>query len=124
MDYSQLRSCDLAYLGDSVLELLTRSYLVKSGVTGSGELNKKSLDFVTAANQADAFDRIEDILTETELDVYKRARNNSKAAVPKSVSVMQYRKATGLEALFAYLFLSGQYDRMKILFDKAFNINN
>ena len=69
MDYSQLRSCDLAYLGDSVLELLTRSYLVKSGVTGSGELNKKSLDFVTAANQADAFDRIEDILTETELDV-------------------------------------------------------
>ena len=124
MDYSQLRSCDLAYLGDSVLELLTRSYLVKSGVTGSGELNKKSLDFVTAANQADAFDRIEDILTETELDVYKRARNNNKAAVPKSASVMQYRKATGLEALFAYLFLSGQYDRMKILFDKAFNINN
>ncbi len=124
MDYSQLRSCDLAYLGDSVLELLTRSYLVKSGVTGSGELNKKSLDFVTAANQADAFDRIENILTEAELDVYKRARNNSKAAVPKSASVMQYRKATGLEALFAYLFLSGQYDRMKILFDKAFNINN
>ena len=124
MDYSQLRSCDLAYLGDSVLELLTRSYLVKSGVTGSGELNKKSLDFVTAANQADAFDRIENILTEAELDVYKRARNNSKAAVPKSASVMQYRKATGLEALFAYLFLSGQYDRMKILFNKAFNINN
>ena len=124
MDYSQLRSCDLAYLGDSVLELLTRSYLVKSGVTGSGELNKKSLDFVTAANQADAFDRIENILTEAELDVYKRARNNSKAAVPKSASVMQYRKATGLEALFAYLFLSGQYDRMKILFDKAYNINN
>ena len=124
MDYSQLPSGDLAYLGDSVLELLVRKRLIESGLTGSGKLNKKSLEFVTAVAQADAFDRIEDVLTDAEINVYRRARNMNKSPAPKSASVLQYRKATGFEALFAYLYLSGEYERMYYLFDLAYNIKD
>lgn len=116
----------LAYLGDAVWELEVRRFLVTSGICKSAELNKKALSFVTAAAQCDAFEKIESSLTEDELSVYHRGRNHKIESHPKSVSACQYKMATGLEVLFAWLYLEGRTDRIELLFKKAFineNIN-
>lgn len=120
MDSLQIGSLELAYLGDAVIELMVRSRLVRSGICGSGRLNKMSLEYVKATAQSAAIENILDELDEEELGVYKRARNNSKATAPKSASVGEYRRATGLEALFAYLYLEGKSERLDYLFDKAY----
>ncbi len=120
MNINEMSPSALAYLGDSVLELMTRTMLVKSGVSDAGKLNKLALDYVKASSQSEAFDRMEPNLTEEELSWYKRGRNNHGMSIPKSASAAQYRKATGLEVLFAYLYLSEQRERMQELFELGF----
>lgn len=115
-------SLDLAYLGDAVLELLVREHLVRSGVTGSAVLNKKALSFVTAPSQSAALENILPHMTEEELAVFKRARNGHTPAAPKRATICEYRRATGFEALFAWLWLSDNKERAKELFDIAYNI--
>lgn len=120
MQLNEMSPGALAYLGDSVLELMTRTMLVRSGVADAGKLNKLALDYVKATAQCDAFDRMEPTLTDEEIYWYKRGRNHSTSSAPKSASTGQYRKATGLEVLFACLYLSGRTDRMQELFDIGF----
>jgi len=124
MNAYELNGATLAYLGDAVIELMVRQYLIESGITELGKLNTMAKNFVKATAQSDAITRIEDILTEKEADMYKRGRNTHGISSPKSASVAQYRRATGFEALFAYLYMNDQKDRMKFLFCKAFDINN
>jgi len=123
MENLQIGSLELAYLGDAVIELMVRERLVKAGYAGAGKLNKMSLDYVRATAQSAALENILDMLSEEEMGVFKRARNNSKINAPKSASVLEYRRATGLEALFAYLYLEGRTERMNFLFDNAYKIN-
>ena len=113
----------LSYYGDAVLELLTRRHLLESGIGDAGELNRMARAYVTAASQAQGYEKIKSMLTEEEDMYFKRGRNHQ-ANVPKSASVSQYRKATGMETLFAYLHLSGQTERMHRLFDAAFIDDN
>ena len=120
MDSNSLSAPELAYLGDSVIELLVRQRLVLSGICGAGNLNSESRKYVTASAQAEAAQKILPILTEEEAGVFRRARNHKTTNVPKSASRAQYHAATGLEALFAYLFLKNQFERINFLFDKAF----
>lgn len=120
MEITQIPSADLAYLGDAVTELLVRERLVRSGVSGAGKLNRMAAEYVTAVKQSDAADRIFELLSDEEADVFRRARNNSKAAVPRSATPAQYRKATAFEALFAYLWLSGDRERLDTLFAAAY----
>ena len=120
MKINEMSPSALAYLGDSVLELMTRTMLVKSGVSDAGRLNKLALDYVKASSQSDAFDRMEPHLTEDELAWFKRGRNNHTMSIPKSASAAQYRKATGMEVMFAYLYLTEQNERMKELFEIGF----
>ena len=110
----------LAYLGDSVFELKVRCHLVRSGITKSSELNKKSLEFVTAAAQCKAVEKILPQLSSEEEAIYHRGRNHKTENHPKSVSVCQYKMATGLEVLFAWLYLEGRQERIDELFDIAF----
>lgn len=110
----------LAYLGDSVFELEVRCRLVKSGITKSNELNKKSLQYVTAAAQCEAVEKILPHLDTEETAMYHRGRNHKIESHPKSVSACQYKQATGLEVLFAWLYLEGKKDRIEQLFDIAF----
>ena len=105
-----LSGASLAYLGDAVLELITRQYLLSTGETDVGKLNTLALSYVRATAQSDA----------VELSVYKRGRNSHNIAIPKSAKAGQYRRATGLEALFAYLYIHGKNDRMKELFLAGF----
>ena len=110
----------LAYLGDCVLELKVREKLVNLGISGSGNLNRSSLAFVKATAQARAMQNILPLLTEEETAVYKRGRNMSSGNVPKSATMSEYRSATGMEALFGYLHLLGEFERIDQLFSAAY----
>ena len=112
----------LAYLGDGVIEMQVREYLVKSGISSSAKLNKKALDFVRAPMQAEAMKNILDILTEEETDVFHRGRNIGHTNTPKSATVAEYRAATGMEVLFGYLYLSGRQERISELFALAYKL--
>ena len=111
----------LAYLGDCVIELKVRELLVCRGIAGSGNLNRESLSFVKATAQAKAMQNILPLLTEEETAVYKRGRNMSGGNVPKSATMSEYRTATGMEALFGYLHLLGQTERIALLFSAAYS---
>ncbi len=114
----------LAYLGDCVMELCVREYLVERGLSSSARLNAAALDFVRAPKQAEAMQRIYDLLSEEEMAVFKRGRNNGHSAAPKSATVAEYRAATGMEALFGWLKLAGREDRIKELFALAYDVEN
>ena len=111
----------LAYLGDCVLELKVRSLLVNQGIGNSGNLNRESLTYVKATAQAKAMHKILPLLTEEETAAYKRGRNLSGGNVPKSATMSEYRAATGMEALFGYLHLQGNLDRIDFLFCTAYS---
>lgn len=115
-DPAQLNGTSLAYLGDSVLEVIVRQYLLSTGVTDVGKLNSMALSYVRATVQSEAVERILPHLSEEETHVFKRGRNAHGIAIPKSASASQYRRATGLEALFGYLYINGKTERMKELF--------
>ena len=117
-----LGGAPLAYLGDSVLELITRQYLLSTGVSDVGKLNAMALSYVRATAQSEAVERILPHLSDDEMHVFKRGRNAHGVAIPKSASASQYRRATGLEALFGYLYINGMTDRMKELFVIGFEI--
>jgi ribonuclease-3 family protein len=110
----------LAYLGDSVMELYVRERLVKSGITRAGELNARAHEIVRATSQAKAFHRIEEMLTEQEMDYFRRGRNSGHLSAPRSATISEYRTATGMEVLFGYLHLSGQTERISELFALAY----
>lgn len=113
---AELSCAALAYLGDSVLELLTREHLIASGLSTAAHLNTAARNFVTAPAQAAAMKNILAVLDEAEAAVFRRGRNNVHANVPKRASVSEYRTATGMETLFAYLYLQGNIARARELF--------
>ena len=110
----------LAYLGDSVIEMCVREYLVKAGYSSSAKLNKKALDYVRAPMQSEAMKKLLPHLTDEEEAVFKRGRNLGHSSTPKSATVSEYRMATGMEALFGYLHLAKKEERIKELFALAY----
>ncbi len=117
---SALNGAALAYLGDAVLELITRQFLLASGETDVGKMNTLALSYVKATAQSDAVERILPLLDEEETTLFKRGRNSHGIAIPKSAKAGQYRRATGLEALFAFLYIRGRQERMRELFLAGF----
>ena len=112
----QLSPLNLAFIGDCVYEMLVRESLVCDANRPVNNLHKESIKYVSAKAQTIAFDKIENILTEDEMAIYKRGRNAKVGHNPKSASQGEYHIATGVEALFGYLYLSKQMDRIKELF--------
>ena len=102
----------LAFMGDCVFEIVIRSIVVGRGNRQAGSLHKIKSSVVNAKVQARMIEALMEELTEEERAVYKRGRNAKPHTVAKNASVNDYRKATGLEALFGYLYLSGQEDRI------------
>ena len=113
---SSLSGSALAYLGDAVFEVYVRQMLLETGIGDAGRLNAMALDYVRATRQSAGMDAILPLLTEEEEAVYRRGRNSA-GAHPKSATVTEYRRATGLEALFGYLFVLGETDRLRTLFE-------
>lgn len=117
-------SASLAYLGDCALEICVREYLVRElGLSSSAKLNKAALDFVRAPKQAEAMKNILPLLDEEEEAVFKRGRNVGHTNTPKSATVSEYRSATGMEALFGWLWLAGRHERISQLFRAAYNLD-
>ena len=112
----------LAYLGDCVLELCVREYLVRQGVSSSASLNKQALAFVRASAQAEAIKRILPLLSEEEAAAFRRGRNVGHTNTPKSATVAEYRAATGMESLFGWLHLRGESERIEELFLTAYEL--
>ena len=110
----------LSYLGDCVIEMCVREKLVCAGISSSARLNRLALDFVRAPMQAQAMKNILPLLSEEEERVFHRGRNAGHGNTPKSATVAEYRAATGMEALFGYLHLSGRQDRIRELFAAAY----
>ena len=124
MELSDITTPALAYLGDSVLEVCVRTYLVtERGLSTSAHLNRASLDFVRASAQSEAVGRMEPHFTEEEAAIYRRGRNMGHGNVPKSASVAEYRRATGMEVLFGYLHLTGQTERLDHLFRLGYGLD-
>ncbi len=120
LDRSQIANFNpvtLAYIGDAVFELLVRQDMLAEAERPMWELQKSAAARVCAAAQSDAVEKILPYLTEEEEHVWKRGRNSNSSRVPKNADPVQYRRATGLEALFGYLCLCGRDDRIKELFD-------
>ena len=113
-------SAALAYLGDAVLELRVRRRLFEEGYTSSKALNQHALAYVRAGAQARAMERILPLLTEEENGAFRRGRNAGHGQHPKGATVGEYRNATGMEALFGYLHMMGQKERIVALFELAY----
>lgn len=106
----------LAFVGDAVYELLVRQYIVKHMNAPANKLHLKAVERVCCTFQSEAFSRIEPILTQEEADVFRRGRNSSTQRVPKHAKPVEYRRATGVEALFGYLYMKGNNQRIEELF--------
>lgn len=104
----------LAYMGDTVYEDYIRRYLINKGIGNVNDLQSASLDYVSAKSQAKFIQEMIDnnLLSETELDIVKRARNYKTTSHPKSCDIITYKYATGLEALIGYLYLDNNNERI------------
>lgn len=116
----QLSPLALAYIGDCIYELLTRRHILARGNMPVNRLHRASVEIVRASAQSHAVGVIEPLLTEEELAIYKRGRNANGSQVPKNADPCDYRRATGLEALFGYLCLTGRNNRVEELYDRIY----
>ncbi|MFV0249569.1 MAG: Mini-ribonuclease 3 [Bacilli bacterium] len=110
----EINSLTLAYLGDSIYEIYIRLFLIKKGIRKVKELQKESINFVSAKNQAKFLSNIleQNILTQEEIDVVYRARNH-KSHSSKSTDIITYKYATALEALIGYLYLENNIKKIE-----------
>ena len=101
----------LAYIGDCIYEIIIRTVVVERGNKSPQSLHKTVTKYVKAETQCELFQVLQDELTEEEMAVMRRGRNAKSFTTAKNASVGDYRKASGLEALFGYLYLTGQTER-------------
>ena len=122
MNVLEVNSLVLAYLGDTVYENYIRLYLIKKGYNHVKDLQEKSLEYVSAKSQAKILKRLmdENIFSETELEVIKRARNAKCNSHPKSCDIITYKEATSFEALFGYLKLKENIERIEEIISNIF----
>jgi ribonuclease-3 family protein len=109
----------LAYIGDGIYDIIIRTIVVTRGNSQPSKLHKRTSRFVKASAQSAMIEAILEELTEEEQKIYKRGRNAKSSTMAKNASMVDYRRATGFEALMGYLYLQGQYKRMIDLIKSA-----
>lgn len=113
----------LAYVGDSIYELLVRTYLINRFREKSAhKLHVDAIGFVKAHAQSEFIKALENQLTDEEIRIFKRGRNAKSKSIPKNAEVQDYRKATGFEALLGYLYLTKQQERINYIFEIIIDI--
>ena len=117
VDIHEMSPLALAFVGDSVLELLVRTRLARHHRMSAGKLNVEKVKYVSARAQFREEQLLEPLFTEDELADFKRGRNASKASVAKHASPEEYRASTGFECLLGWLYPNGQLGRVHELFD-------
>lgn len=121
-EINQYSPLSLAFLGDCIYEKLVRERILLEANRPVGQLHKLTTERVCASYQSRAAELILDYLNEEEADVLRRGRNATGTTVPKHSSAIDYRKATSLECLFGYLYLSGENERIEELFEIIWKI--
>lgn len=106
----------LAFVGDGVYELLARQQLLARGSAPVGRLHSRTVELVSAAAQARAYRLVAPLLSPEEEAIYRRGRNANSTRSPRHTDPAVYRCATGMEALFGWLYLTGQVARLEQLF--------
>ena len=126
MDKSELLTISplvLAYLGDTVYKSYVREYLIRKNINKKvNDLHKSAIKYVNAKAQATIIHEIESELTEDEERIYKRGRNQKSHTSPKNADIIDYKHATGFEALIGYLYLNEESDRLKYIISKGLEI--
>ena len=122
-DPRQIPALNLAYVGDTVYDMYVRAYLIHTHPETVHNLHLLSAQMVCAQGQARAFFALEGQLTEEELAVYRRGRNAHSGTVPRNANVVDYRVATGLEALLGHLWVLGREERIDQLMAVAVQVN-
>ena len=104
----------LAYLGDTIYEDYVREYLIKKGIANVNDLQTESIKYSSAKAQSEIVKTLinENVFTDEELSIIKRARNHKSNTHPKNCDIITYKYATGLEALIGYLKLENKEDRI------------
>lgn len=108
----QMSPLVLAFIGDSIYDLVVKTYVVSQGNMPVNKMNKKSSSLVKAEAQSRIVGFLEEQFNAEEAAVFRRGRNAKSYTSAKNASILDYRRATGLEALMGYLYLSGKYERM------------
>ena len=116
IDLRQISPLTLSFIGDSVYDLMIREYLIALANRPVGQLNARKVNVVNCKFQAECFSLLQPYLTDEELTVYKRGKNADVHSTPKHADKNDYHKATGIEALFGYLYLKKDISRLRELF--------
>lgn len=113
-DLTQINGLALAYMGDAVLDMYVRYYLLAQGKVKPHALHAEATHYVSAKAQADMVHKLEEdgVFTAQEQSIIKRGRNAKSGSVPKNTSVTTYRYSTGFEALLGFLYITDQSDRL------------
>lgn len=119
---SEIPVLNLAFFGDAVYSLMIREMLVRRNDVSPSNIHPESTKYVSAVFQSELAGKILDLLDEKELAVFKRGRNAHTSHTPKNASEAQYHRATGLEALFGYLYISKNFQRLKELFSYIYEM--
>ncbi|CAH1851595.1 Mini-ribonuclease 3 [Convivina praedatoris] len=119
LDYEQMNGLSLAYIGDAIYELAVRKHLLGLGLTKVNDLQRHSRHYVSAKAHAALYQLMDQqqILQDQELLYFKRGRNAKSHTKAKNTDVVSYRISTGIEAMFGYLYLSNQSDRLQELME-------
>ena len=115
-DLDQVSVLGLAYIGDGVYELLVRTWLLSHFHTAALDLHRLTVSLVNASAQAEGFKAVSSLLNDEETAIFRRGRNAKVNQIPHHATSAEYHTATGLEALFGWLYLSGRQERVQELF--------
>ena len=111
----------LAYIGDSIFDLIIRTIVVGKGNTKASQLHKRTSQVVKASAQSQMVEKLLPLMTPEEETIYKRGRNAKSPTMAKNATMAEYRRATGLEALMGFLYLDNQFERIVELIQTAMN---
>ena len=121
VDLRTLSPLTLAFVGDCVYDLILRTVIVERHNASPNQLHREKSRLAKAPAQAEMAEALQEHLTQEEIAVYRRGRNAKSHTTAKNASVLDYRKATGLEALYGWLYLSGQEERLLQLLRLSLN---
>lgn len=121
MDYKQLNGLTLAYMGDAVYEIYIRKYVISLGYSKVNELHKRVIKFTSGNAQAVLMHSLleENLLTEEEINIFKRGRNSHVHTQRKNMNIQDYMDATGFEAVIGYLYLMDNISRIEEIVEYA-----
>ena len=120
VDLRTYNPLSLAFIGDSIYETLVRTIVVEKGNKSVNAMAKEKNTLVNATKQSEIGEFLKDYYTEEEADIYRRGKNAKTANHSKSAAYNEYHKATGIEALIGYLYLTGRLERAVYLVSKAY----